>query len=160
MEEKILAPNFHWKEKEFVYSPKTKSWFIWSGAITLALLVVSIALKNYFLFFLLIVAGFSFFVHALKKPQNYSFAITAEGFYINNKPIYFKDIVSFWIFKKPYPHPPEISLILKSKLNNGLFIPINKEVDIEALRDFLKTHLVEKEQQESLIDLFLERIGF
>ncbi len=160
METKNSTANFHWEEKEFVYLPKTKKWLIWAGTISLVLVVASILLENYFLLFLLVIAGFSFFVHALKQPRNYFFSVAAEGLYINSKLVHFKDISSFWIFQKPFPHPPEISLILKSKINNNLFIPVNKKQDLEALRSFLKKHLPEKEQQESFVDLLLGKIGF
>jgi len=153
--------GFQWEENEFVKTPKNKKWLYSVCAFFLAVFLLALLLKNFFLAFLILMAGFSFLVHALKTPRVYSFKINKNGVSIGRRTlISLEEIKSFWIFKNPGSLPDELSLILKRKINPGLKIPIHPSQNTREIRYFLKGYLLEKRQEKTLTEVFLERIGF
>lgn len=151
--------KFSWREKEFVKIPKNKNWLVGAGLFFGVVLILSLLIKNYFLGFLILVAGFSFFIYALKEPREYTFTVNQEGVKIDDKLIPFREIRFFWVFKRPHPWPDELSLVLKRKINSHVMIPLGEQ-EVGPLTEFLKKHIKEKRQEESLVEVFLRKIGF
>ncbi|PJE59772.1 MAG: hypothetical protein COU85_01920 [Candidatus Portnoybacteria bacterium CG10_big_fil_rev_8_21_14_0_10_44_7] len=156
-----MKQEFIWAAEEFKKSPKNKKWFWQTGLVFAALFVLAIVFGNFFLAFLIVVSAFAFFVYALKDPVKYNFSINQDGVGVGQRFISFEDIKSFWIFnQKNSDALPEISFILKRKINNHFKIPVALEQKIIKIENFLKQYLPKKRQEESIIDVFLEKIGF
>jgi len=155
---KITLREFEWKAKEFPKKEKNKSWFIIPGLITIALGIFALATES-FLFLIAIVLGFFvFYVYANKEPRTIKFKIDERGVEIDGKLYEFDTLSSFWVFYNP-PEQKEISFRSKRTFLPYVRISLDDENPNE-IRKFLLKFLPEKRHSESLIDIWMRRIGF
>ena len=111
------------------------------------------------MFLIAIVLGFFvFYVYANKEPRTIKFKIDERGVEIDGKLYEFDTLSSFWVFYNP-PEQKEISFRSKRTFLPYVRISLDDENPNE-IRKFLLKFLPEKRHSESLIDIWMRRIGF
>lgn len=150
--------EFEWEAQEFQKKEKSKSWFIIPAIITVILGIFSL-LTNNILFLMFVILGFTIlYIYANKEPRIIKFKINEKGVEIDGKLHDFDGLKSFWLFYDP-PEQKELSLRSKKTFIPYIRIPIENESPVD-LRRFLLKFLPEKRHKESLIDIWMRRVGF
>lgn len=157
MEENNLT-EFIWKAPEFIKKPKNKSWFIVPAIITIILGVFALFTENFLFLIAIVLAFFTFYVYANKEPRIIKFKINEKGIEIDKRFHDFESLSSFWIFYDP-PEIKELSLRSKKTFLPYVRIPLADE-NPNPIRKFLLKFLPEKHHKESLIDIWIRRVGF
>lgn len=155
---KITLQEFEWKAPEFDKKEKSKSWFIIPGIITIVLGIFALVAENILFLIVIILAFFVFYVYANKKPRIIKFKIDEKGIEIDERLHDFDSLKSFWLFYNP-PEQKELSLRSKKTFFPYVHVPLAKENPNE-IRKFLLRFLPEKKHSESIIDIWMKRIGF
>ncbi|MBD3282273.1 MAG: hypothetical protein GF387_01550 [Candidatus Portnoybacteria bacterium] len=153
-----MAKEIKWKAPEFSKKEKTNSWFIIPAIITIILGIIALISDNFLFLITIILAFIVFYVFANKDPRIIEFEISSEGIRIDNKIYDFDEIKSFWIFYDP-PEKKELSLRMSKIFYPYIQIPL-KDQDPNEIREFLLKFIKEKRHQDSIIDNFMNKIGF
>jgi len=150
--------EFAWEAPEYERKEKEKSWFIIPAIIAVAICVFALLTDNYLFMILVILSFFAFYIYGNKPPRIVKFKINEKGIDVDGRPHEFEHLRSFWIFYNP---PSEKILSFRSRRTFFPYvrIPLADENPVE-IRKFLLKFLPEKKHQESIIDIFMRRIGF
>lgn len=149
---------FEWQALEFEKTEKNKSWFVIPGIIAIVLGIVALLIDN-ILFLILVLLGFlNFYIYAKKEPRTIKFKIYEKGIEIDEKIHDFDSLRSFWIFYNP---PTEKEISFRSRKTFFPYIKIQLgEQNPNEIRKYLLRFLPEKRHKESLVDIWMRRIGF
>jgi len=146
-----------WRGFESTFKEKSSDWvwFVASGA--LLILIVAFFMKNYLFAGLVVLATFTIIIMGFKKPEEFDFSVESRGISVGSKLYTFNNLKSFWIHYEP---PAKKNLIIKTKgkFLNHIKIPL-ENVDPVLIRTILIKTLEEKEEEESFIDIIVDRIG-
>jgi len=150
--------EFVWEAFEYEKKEKSKTWFIIPAIIAIGLGILGILTDSYLFTILVILAFLTFYIYANKPPRMIKFKIDGKGIEIDNRFHEFDSLRSFWIFYDP---PLEKTLSIRSKKTffPYVHIPLADEKPAE-IRKFLLKFLPEKRHRESIIDIWMKRIGF
>jgi hypothetical protein len=155
---KISLQEFEWKAPEFDKKEKNKSWFIIPAIITIVLGLIALFSENILFLIFIILAFLIFYLYAQKEPRIIKFKINEKGIEIDKKLYDFDGIRSFWIFYDP-PEQKEISLRSKRTFLPYVRLSLGEENPNE-IRKYLLKFLPEKRHRESIVDIWMRRIGF
>jgi len=86
------------------------------------------------------------------------FRIDEKGIKIGRKLFDFDELKSFWVFYSP-PEEKELSIRSKKMFIPYIKIPLDNQNPNE-IRKYLLKFLPEKRHKESVIDIWMKRIGF
>jgi len=150
--------EFLWEAPEFEKTEKGKSWLIIPAIITIVLGVISLITENILFLIFILLAFFMFLIYSKKEPRIINFKINEKGIEIDGNLHDFDSLRSFWIFYDP-PIEKEISLRSKKTFFPYIRIPLAEENPAE-IRKYLLKFLPEKRHRESIIDIWMKRIGF
>jgi len=150
--------EFEWEAPEFEKTEKEKSWFIMPAIVVIILGVFALLTDNS-LFLVVIITGFvSFYIYARKSPRIVRFRIDEKGVEVDGRLHEYTDLRSFWLFYNP-PLEKTLSIRGKKTFFPYLKIPLDKENPTE-IRKYLLKFIPEKRHQESIINIWMKRIGF
>lgn len=155
---KIILKEFEWKAPEFDKKEKTKSWFIIPAIITIILGILALFSENFLFLIAIVLAFFVFYIYANKDPRIIKFKLNEKGIEIQDRLYGFDELRSFWVFYDP-PEQKEISFRSRKTLIPYIRIPLGDE-DPNEIRKFLLKFLSEKRHRETMIDIWMRRIGF
>lgn len=150
--------TIEWQAPEFEKYEKDKSWFIKLGLFVLIFFIISILSKNFLFSLILLLAGFSVYVYAQKKPRLITFKISARGIVVDKALYPFEDLKSFWIFYEP-PEVKYLSLRSKKRLMPYIHLPLGEQNPVEVRKILIK-FLPEIHQEESTTDVLARRLRF
>ena len=146
-----------WFAPEFVKHEKSAPWFWVLGIMSLAMIIISLIMKNFLFVLIVVLAAFLIYIQAKKHPRKIKIFLTEKGITIEEKNYDWKEFRSFWIFQEP--EIKSLSLISKKITQPQIYIPLNEQSP-EKIKEVLIKFLPEKEQEESLIDAITRRIRF
>jgi len=158
MNDDVELKEFEWEAPEFEKTKKNKSWFIIPAVIAIILGIVALATDNILFLILVLLGFFIFYVYANKEPRIIKFKISERGIEFDNQMHDFESLGSFWIFYDP-PMEKEISLRSKKTFFPYIRIPLGNQSPVE-IRKYLLKFIPEKRHRESVIDIWMRRIGF
>jgi len=156
--EKIELKEFEWEAPEFEKKEKTKSWFILPAIIAIIFGIIALITDNVLFLIFIILAFGVFYIYANKEPRILKFKINERGVEIDNRLYDFDALRSFWVFYNP-PEEKEISFRSKKTFFPYIRIPLADQNPNE-IREYLLKFLPEKKHAESLIDIWMRRVGF
>jgi len=155
---KITLQEFEWQAPEFDKKEKNKSWFIIPGIITIVLGIFALLTDSTLFLIFVILAFLVFYIYANKEPRIIKFKINEKGIEIDEKLHDFDSIRSFWLFYSP-PEQKELSFRSRKIFLPYVRIPLADENPNE-IRKFLLRFLPERRHRESVIDIWMRRVGF
>ena len=150
--------EFEWEAPEFEKKEKTKSWFIIPALVAIALGIFALLSDNILFLVLVLLGFFVFYIYAKKEPRTIKFKINEKGIEIDNRLHDFDSLRSFWVFYDP-PEEKEISFRSKKTFFPYLRMPLADQNPVD-LRKYLLKFLPEKHHHESIVDIWMRRIGF
>lgn len=150
--------DIRWTAPEFNYYHKDKSWFIVPALIALVLLAIAIWLKNYTFAIIIPLAFFCLYIYGTKTPKKISFSISHRGVIIDKTIYTYDNLKSFWIFYDP-PRLKKLCLHGKKTFMPAISIPL-AEQNPTQIRALLLKYLPEVEQEESILDILMEKWRF
>jgi hypothetical protein len=150
--------NIQWSALEFIAHEKNPLWFLTGGFVAIIFLIFSLWTKNFIFAVIIILATFSIFIWAQKKPKKITFSLMPKGLKIDENIYAFDHLKSFWIFYDP-PEIKFLSIESKKIFMPRIIIPIADE-NPNRIREFLLKYLPEIEQRESLIDILARRLRY
>lgn len=156
--EEINLQEFEWEAPEFEKKDKSKSWFVAPAIIAIGLGVFALLSDNILFLVVILLGFFSFYIYAKKEPRTIKFKIDEKGIEIDGKLHDFDSLRSFWVFYNP-PEEKEISFRSRKTFFPYLRIPLADENPNE-IRKYLLRFLPEKHHVESIIDIWMRRVGF
>ena len=144
-----------WKGVSFSYKSKGFSWFFFVSLFFFLIFLFALWQNNFLFALFIVLAGIMTIVLAKKKPKLLEFKLNDQGITIGDKTYLFKDLEGFYINEEKKPE-----LFLKRKIPFLNFkIPIRNK-DLSEIKEFLKQRLPEEKIEDSLIDIFIKKIGF
>jgi len=152
-----LLKEFEWRTLEFEKTEKNKSWFIFPAIIVIILGIIALITDNLLFLVLILLGFFTFYVYAKKEPRTIKFKIDERGIEVDDKLHTFDSIRSFWIFYED--REKEISFRSRKTFFPYIKIPLADQNPSE-IRKYLLRFLPEKRHKESLIDIWMKKIGF
>ncbi len=156
-QEKNSEILFSWTTPEFIQGEKSTGWFWALGIISLAMIVVSLLMKNFLFALIIVLATFLIYIQAKKHPRKIKITLTEKGVTIEEKNYDWSDFRSFWIFEAPEIR--SLSLLSKKITQPQIYIPLDEQSP-EKIKEILIKFLPEKKQEESLIDAIARKIKF
>lgn len=155
-----MNPNFEtitWQAYEYNPAEISRDWFIGVAAFGLLVLIIALFTKN-FLFALLILIGTGLIILlGTREPELITFSITSKGLVIKDQLYLYRNLIAFGL--KDHEQPHKLMIHTSRLLAPHIIIPL-EDVDPELIRASLKKFLPEVHFEESLVDLFMEYLGF
>ena len=150
-------PTLEWQAFEYNYNEKNSDWFWMVGIVGGVAMILAILFKNFLFGIVILLSTFTVLMYGARKPELVTFAITAKGIRIKNNLYSFKSLLGFAIkeddnFAKLMIHSDRIFL-------PHIILPLDG-VDPELFRERLSLFLDEEHFEETLVDIFVERLGF
>ena len=154
----INLQEFEWEAPEFEKKEKNKSWFIAPAIVAIGLGIFALLTDNVLFLIVILLGFFTFYIYAKKEPRIIKFKINEKGIEIDGKLHDFESLRSFWVFYNP-PEQKEISFRSRKTFFPYIKIPL-AEQNPNEIRKYLLKFLPEKHHTESIIDIWMRRVGF
>lgn len=146
-----IAPEYEHMEKEF-------QWFLTAGIVTFGIVMSLIILKNIFGAATITLFAVIIYMYATRKPEMLSVIIDGKGISVNNKPVSYSTINSFWVLYEP--PIKDLIIIRKEHFIPKMIIPLGTANPVEVRSVLLANAVKEKEEEELLTDILARRVGF
>ncbi len=152
------AEKITWEAPEFIYHPKTVTWYWVSILLTLFFLAFAIYQQNFLFIVFVVVAEILFIVWSRELPQMVQFSVEKDGVRIGEKYFHpFEEITAFSIYD--HAHGSELVLRRKNRITPHVKVPLTNE-HVEIVEIFLRERLPQKDHEDSLIDSLFHLIRF
>lgn len=152
-----MKPPINWHAPEYYFREKSADWYWAVGIISLSAAATSIILDNVLFGLLLVIGAFSLMIYASRRPAIIDIEINEKGVKAGKVFYPYSNLDSFWV-EETHSYP---KILLRSKKVLVTHIVIHlEEKDPEEVREFLREHLPEVEQSESLAHSVMEYLGF
>jgi hypothetical protein len=138
-----------WQSLEFKPKQIRVSFYLWSGAFLLAIIIYALVSNSPIMTITFILIGIMGFITLEQDPKILHCAITKDGVIVDRDLYAFENIESFWIvYEEEDQH---ISLKTTGKLTPFVSIPLGDENPV-TVRDILIQYAQEEKHDPSLID--------
>ncbi len=154
-----LPQRIQWEGYEHEHREKTPDWFWGLGLVVLAIFILAIFFNNVLFGILVLVAGFTMALFALKEPKLTRFTLTHRGLIIERTLYPFTTLESFWIDDIDEEIEPKLLVKSKRPLTPLLVIPVHPD-DVDEVHQFLLAHLHEIEDAEPIAHKLFDLVGF
>ncbi len=145
---------YFWRAKEYEKKIRSQKWFIIVYLILMGLIVYSFLTNNLLMSVLFILIGVVFYLFEKKEPEEYTFGITYEGVFAEDRIYEFSSLKNFWIFYQP-EGLKELSLESKKKFMPFVEIPLGNADPIRIRKTLIK-FLPEKEHHKPLLNILMK----
>ena len=149
VENKGKGVRLIWQAPEFIYYPKSASWYI--GIILVAAIFIAIFIwkQQYFSAGLVLLIALVMFVLGRAQPKTIQYILTSSGITFREKNYPLTDFKSFWITSGDVIST--LYLEKTGKFSSPITIYIT-QIEPQVVRDFLKLFLVEKPTDRNSIN--------
>ena len=154
--EKNSPRDISWVAEEPPGQYRSADWFWTVGALSLAVALAALLIHNWLFSILILLAGGTIILNALKKPRPTVCTVNFKGVVVNKQFFPYNNLTSFWIEDEG---DPTLLLTVKGSLVPRLWISIAPEVNIPRLRESLGTHLPEERHEKTVAEILGDRLG-
>lgn len=147
-----MQEEINWEAFEYEYKPRSADWFWVVWILALGISFTAYFFSNTLFGIFILISAFSISIFASRKPNLIKISLTPKKIIIANKEIDYEDLESFWI--------ENTKILLKSikKTSPYIIIPLNSEIDIREIKEYLLEYLEEVESHESFFQILLDKI--
>jgi hypothetical protein len=138
-----------WQAPEFIYYPKSASWYIGIIFVAAVLIAIFVWKQQYFSAGLVLLIVLVMFVLGRNKPKTIQYILTSSGIMFREKNYPLTDFKSFWIAEGDIIST--LYLEKAGKFTSPMTIYI-AQIEPRVIRDFLKLYLVEKPTDKDSIN--------
>lgn len=146
-----------WSAPEYETLKLMPYWFVWPGAAALALIILGIAVQNFFFVVFCTLAFAVIVMYAKRPPREIQCAISPKGIFIGRAFHNFSDIKSFAIFDEEAA--PELSLEVDRISTPYVRVPLG-DMHPNRVRAALADFLPEEKHKDFLTDQVARSFGF
>lgn len=162
-EQKNATPSqaplrLEWSAPEYEHFEKEFQWFLTAGIVAAGIILSLVILKNIFGAATIALFAVIAYLYATRKPETLAVIIDGKGISVNKKHISFSSVTSFWVLYEP--PIKDLIIIRKEHFVPKTIIPLGNTNPVEVRSIMLANAIKEKEEEESLTDIFARRIGF
>jgi hypothetical protein len=143
-----------WQAKEYKKKNRHQIWYFYFYLIIFSLVLYAFLTNNLLMSAIFILFGFLFYFYEKKEPEEYTFGITKEGVFAQNRLYEFSTLESFWIFYQP-GGIKELSLKSQRPFLPYINLPLGP-ADPVKIRKILLNYLPEKQHEKGLSDIIEE----
>jgi hypothetical protein len=140
-----------WQAKEYEKKSRHQGWYLYFYLIIFGLVLYAFLTNNLLMSVIFILFGFLFYFYEKKEPEEYTFGITKEGVFAQNRLYEFSILENFWIFYQP-GGTKELSLKSQKPFLPYINLPLGS-TDPVKIRRILLNHLPEKQHEKGLSDI-------
>jgi len=151
-------PEISWQAPEYMYTRKSRDWYIVVGVLAVGLLAAAIILANFLFAIVIFLSGFTIALYGAKPPRMIAFSLSVDGIRVDKRLYPYESLKSFWIFYDP-PDIKELSIESQKMLMPHIKISLGDQ-DPDEVRSYLLPYLSEHHQDESLIDVAARYVRF
>lgn len=153
-----ISPQISWEVSSFHLNPNKKHLIpIIIGALGIGGIGMLFYEKDALTAIFLLLSSLVLILHSGKKPNSFKVVINQTGVAIGDIMHYYKDLKSFWIHYQPGV-VKELSLESRKWYVPYIRISIENKNPL-AIRSLLINFLLEKEHENSLVDIIARRMG-
>ena len=147
-----------WEALEYEDREHGPDWFWALGIICISVAVAAVVYKNYLFAILIILAGGTLAMFAVRKPKTVLYSLTREGVAMGDTLHPWRELHSFGIDAR---RKDEKKLVIRSHkvLTPYIIVPI-RGVDEETLRTYLEEKIPDKGHEEPITHVLFEYLGF
>lgn len=156
MEKKSSAKDITWTTEAPREIYRSGDWFWTVGGISLAIAVAALLVHNWLFSILILLAGSTIILNAIKKPLPTTCTINSRGVVVNKQFFPYNNLTSFWIEDEGNP---TLILHVAGALVPRLWVPIAPEVNLPRLQETLEVHIPEKRHEKTFAEIIGERLG-
>lgn len=146
-----------WHVETHEHRERTNDWYWALGLLTLVGVAVSIYFSNVLLAMILGIGGIFIGVLAIRGPRTHSVKLDKRGVSMDGTLYPYRSIHSFWVEQDT--HYPRLFLLTGSMLAPHITIPLDDVSHGAEVRNFLKNHLEEVEQEPRFGEYVAEMLG-
>ncbi len=133
--------------------PRSIRWFAWIGGGALVLIIISLLVQNFLLAIILLVGTAAVLAHHARAPEMVNFALSTKGVRVGKRLYPYKEIKAFSLSEPE--ERPELRLHTDKILLPHIVIPLEDQIDPDAVRGYLLAYLPEERHDENLIENFI-----
>jgi hypothetical protein len=148
-----------WQAYEHHHEHHSEDWFWIVGIVALIGAILAAYFGNIMLAILIVIAGFTSFLHGHSTPRVITFRITRRGVQAGDTMFPFSTLESFWVIDEEV----DDRIILKSQkfMMPYIVLPYDSTTtDPESIRDYLLEYIDEEEMDEPVMQKVMENLGF
>lgn len=148
---------FEWSAPEYAAMALLPYWYVWPGAAALALIILGIAVQNFFFVTFCALAFAVIVMYVKRPPREIHCVISPKGISIGRTFHKFSDIKSFAIFDEEAL--PELSLEVDRISTPYIRVPLG-DIHSNRVRAVLSDYIHEEQHKDSLTDQVARSFGF
>lgn len=151
--------SISWEAAEYEQRERTPDWFWALGIVTISGAITAVLLKDFLFAVVILLAGFSIALLAVRQPALHRFELNERGVKIGSRLYPYSTLKSFWVEDRHDHLAPKLLITSKKPFVPHISIPLGS-ANPRDVRNFLLHHIEEEEQRESLAHHILEWFGF
>jgi len=146
-----------WRSPEHHFDKKTNDWYWIFGGIVLGISILAFYFDNFLFGVFIIIAGLTIGLLSYRETKIVPVRITARGIVFGRNLYPWMSCRSFWI-EDEHVHGYRILIRPTNSILPVISIPINKEMDLNDVRETLLEFLAEEFIEESLIHKWFDKL--
>lgn len=139
------AVYVEWKGQEFEFVPKSETWYITIGILSVGSAAAAFIVGNILFGIILLLAGLTVSLLGSRRPTTHTFKVTNRGIHVGEQVFLFDSIGSFAIddHTQQGTSATKLHFSLKQGLVRVMTVPL-AGADFRAIRTALKNHDVDE----------------
>jgi hypothetical protein len=160
-EKQELKTLFVWKAPLRAFTRRSKKYFTNLSLIVLAISLILIFLKEFFLVGVILALLFVAYVYSTVEPEIFENKITTQGVYLGNHTYLWNELTEFWFLKRGDQHLLNIDTGLR--FPSRLYVVV-EDADVPKVKELLSSHLSFREEPkltvvDRLFDFFATKLA-
>lgn len=151
--------SISWRAAEYEHFEKGGGWYLMVGFATLLLLIIALWQKNFFFGIFILLAGIMVVILGNRRPDVLDFKLTKDGCEVGRGVFYAYGSLENFSLRSRVGRLDELILKKKTAFNPYVKISLDNQT-AEKVRIFLIQKLPEVEHKGSLLDIFIDFLGF
>lgn len=140
------AITFQWIVQEYEKYPRSRRWYMITGALAALLIIYAIWSSNILFALVIVLFGVVMYLHEAQEPLEVNFAITETGIVLGRKFYRYSELDRFWIIYNP-GDVKNVYFSVKNTFKSTLIIPLFDN-DPRPIREYLGQFVLEDLDQE------------
>ena len=151
--------KLEWQVLEYTHYEKPPNWYWWVAGGGLLAVILAMIFSSLLFAILLLLATLSLLLYGARHPELITVALHRHGVQRHKQLYPYQHLKSFWIHETP-ERPRKIILTSEKIFLPHIVLPLHDEVESAVAQEFLLQYLPEEHQEEALIDLVSDYLGF
>ncbi len=141
---------YSWDAKEYIQPERNTVWYWWAAVIALIVIVYAVAIRQWTLIVVMVVAGVAIYLVNRTEPRTFTHTLLDAGIMVGDKLYLYTSLKSFWFTRGAGNQ--ELKVLQAGKLKPLLSLQVGG-ADVEKIRSVLVRFIPEEEGRgEDVVD--------